>query len=548
MDIRCPQCSTLYEFDAERLRKRVVNFKCSQCSAVFKVEKPGQAPPQGSPNSEKTQPGHRWMVRTQAGDDILYFTGMQTLQKWIIDRKLSPNAEISRTGSKWKRLGDIGELSSFFQVADSIQRVKPGYQAPQAPAAAAVPIGAANAAQPQPPPQHTPPPTPLVTAPQTPLVPAPQTPLVPAPQTPLVPAPQAPPPQATKPAPSPAPTTMPPRAPDRDKADWGFGGDEAPQHAGGLDIELDDAHLDAGHQRSGSSTAIIVIIALVALIAGGLAAVYFVAPSLLGLGEASTEETNTTAATNTQENPDSDSATNSNPDQGEENTNGTNSDDDTNNNAADTTDDATDDKSNPDDQTSTKGEKTDPTPRPKNTDAEVVGNDSIDSLLRRGRRAFTSGRNPEAIKLYQKAVKVSPGNSEAHAGLGWAYLAAGNAHAALGSFRKCNQINPRYGDAYIGLGQAYRSTGNKAAALKAYESYLKIAPSGSKASIARHHQQRLSEELKPKNAPQPTPQTNGAPAPTPAPAPQTNNAPAPTPSPAPAPAPTPAPKDENKTP
>ena len=65
-----------------------------------------------------------WRVR-QANGNLVTFRELTTLQRWIVERELSRDDEISLTGEKWKRLGDIGQLSSFFRVVDEAQRVDP---------------------------------------------------------------------------------------------------------------------------------------------------------------------------------------------------------------------------------------------------------------------------------------------------------------------------------------------------------------------------------------------------------------------------------------
>jgi predicted Zn finger-like uncharacterized protein len=39
MDVRCPQCETLYEFDDAHFQKSgAVTLKCSNCGHVFRLE------------------------------------------------------------------------------------------------------------------------------------------------------------------------------------------------------------------------------------------------------------------------------------------------------------------------------------------------------------------------------------------------------------------------------------------------------------------------------------------------------------------------------
>ena len=65
-----------------------------------------------------------WRVR-QANGNLVTFRELTTLQRWIVERELSRDDEISLAGEKWKRLGDIGQLSSFFRIVDEAQQADP---------------------------------------------------------------------------------------------------------------------------------------------------------------------------------------------------------------------------------------------------------------------------------------------------------------------------------------------------------------------------------------------------------------------------------------
>jgi hypothetical protein len=58
----------------------------------------------------------------QANGNIFTFRELTTLQKWIIEQKVSRDDEISLSGDQWKRLGNIAELASFFQVVEAAER------------------------------------------------------------------------------------------------------------------------------------------------------------------------------------------------------------------------------------------------------------------------------------------------------------------------------------------------------------------------------------------------------------------------------------------
>jgi predicted Zn finger-like uncharacterized protein len=133
MDVRCRQCGTEYELDDARVAAAGTTVKCSTCGHIFKVlpgggtkdavaraaPTPEASPPQGSPSSQPPQvAAPDWMVRKVDGQ-IYRFKELTTLQKWIVERKVVREDEISRTGRSWKRLGEIAELTSFFQVVEA---------------------------------------------------------------------------------------------------------------------------------------------------------------------------------------------------------------------------------------------------------------------------------------------------------------------------------------------------------------------------------------------------------------------------------------------
>jgi hypothetical protein len=76
---------------------------------------------------ERTVPGTEvngkptWRVR-QASGNVFTCRELTTLQRWIVERKVARDDEISADGERWKRLGNIAELASFFQVVEEAQR------------------------------------------------------------------------------------------------------------------------------------------------------------------------------------------------------------------------------------------------------------------------------------------------------------------------------------------------------------------------------------------------------------------------------------------
>ncbi len=176
MDVRCEKCMTVYEFDDSKVGEQGVTVKCTQCGNLFKVKRrdrtqelamgaaaarspayvqPTRSTPQPTPQPQvpstqrSTVPGipvlarnqqpsgpkpvptstvapgepGGWMIRMAATGEIFRFRELTTLQQWIVERKVSREDEISRSGDQWKRLGGIAELASFFHVVEQAAAV-----------------------------------------------------------------------------------------------------------------------------------------------------------------------------------------------------------------------------------------------------------------------------------------------------------------------------------------------------------------------------------------------------------------------------------------
>src|SRR5215813_3339584 len=150
MEVRCERCKTEYEFDDSRVTEAGVAVQCTTCGHIFKVKKkavlitvplqPGEeatAPGSASESlaaalSAQPSPQREWKVRQPNGSQFT-FHELTTLQKWIVEGKVSRDAEISIAGTEhWKRLGNIGALAPFFKVVDDARRGERQQQPPSA--------------------------------------------------------------------------------------------------------------------------------------------------------------------------------------------------------------------------------------------------------------------------------------------------------------------------------------------------------------------------------------------------------------------------------
>jgi predicted Zn finger-like uncharacterized protein len=130
MDVRCEKCQTEYELDEGKLKPGGVTVKCTTCGHMFKVRRrPGSSASTPAPFGDSrplgdSEDGDRtWLVKLEDGE-IKTCRELSTLQKWIVSGRVTRECAISRTGKKWKLLGEIGELASFFAIADEAREAR----------------------------------------------------------------------------------------------------------------------------------------------------------------------------------------------------------------------------------------------------------------------------------------------------------------------------------------------------------------------------------------------------------------------------------------
>lgn len=473
MDIRCPSCKTLYEFNEGRLKHGPVNLKCSQCSHVFRVE--------GKKGAEQPPP-RRWMLRKASGD-VLYFQGLTTLQKWIVDQKVSRDDSISKTGQSWKKLGGIGELSSFFQVADSL--------APMT----------------RPPETEAPEPDPVDVDFFDPLAPgllgeasspgddwaitsasasssewlAEKSGDVPSQSSPSIDKVRAP-------------------EPFRDSP---LSFDMASELAPPKPLELSrtaDLYDDPEPRREGSMAPTIVIVLLL-LIFGLVGYAYMEQPQWLGIERLDDPDPSPVSALGDLPAPraaDAGDAADALAAADGDAAGALAALDAAAPAAADaalaalpSTPDA------PPDKVEDKAEdKNDPVKDPARdkpvADRPEATGGGFDSAMKRAEQHLNAGRSTDALREFSKAADERPTNISALYGKGRAYLAMGRPDAAISIFSQALRMSPGNGLALMGLADAYRKSGQNQQAIESYRKFLAMYPSGPSAERAQRNIEMMS--------------------------------------------------------
>jgi predicted Zn finger-like uncharacterized protein len=121
MDVRCERCQTEYELDDGSIGEDGTPVQCTACGHTFQVTPP---PVPAAPIEPEDSPlPAEWLLETVDGP-VHRFRSLTSLQKWIVERKVTREDRISRTGQAWRRLGEIVELSPFFELVDEADRAR----------------------------------------------------------------------------------------------------------------------------------------------------------------------------------------------------------------------------------------------------------------------------------------------------------------------------------------------------------------------------------------------------------------------------------------
>lgn len=131
MDVTCSRCQSVYEFEDTLVSPKGVVVRCTHCGHLFKIFPPGTSPALPEESG--------WMLRREDGT-VFAIDKFTTLQKWIGQGKVTRRDELSRTGESWKRLGDIVELSPFFDLVERSGTSQRAETSPSIPAPAEPPV------------------------------------------------------------------------------------------------------------------------------------------------------------------------------------------------------------------------------------------------------------------------------------------------------------------------------------------------------------------------------------------------------------------------
>ena len=93
------------------------------------------------------------------------------------------------------------------------------------------------------------------------------------------------------------------------------------------------------------------------------------------------------------------------------------------------------------------------------------------------------GRVPEAIGVFESALRIEPEYAEGHHNLGLALWKVGKRQEAVREYEYALRLKPDYADAHITLGVALAELGRPEDAIQHYEEALRINPNGAEAHM-----------------------------------------------------------------
>ena len=108
--------------------------------------------------------------------------------------------------------------------------------------------------------------------------------------------------------------------------------------------------------------------------------------------------------------------------------------------------------------------------------APAPSGSAADRWLSQAREHFQARRFPQAAAAYGEAARAEPTNAAAHAGLGAAHLAMGNAPQAVAAYQQAVRHNASNAGFWTALARAQSRAGDRASAIQSLQRALQIDP------------------------------------------------------------------------
>jgi cytochrome c-type biogenesis protein CcmH/NrfG len=122
----------------------------------------------------------------------------------------------------------------------------------------------------------------------------------------------------------------------------------------------------------------------------------------------------------------------------------------------------------------------------------------LDALIALGNMYFDANMPSEAVEYYERALKVSPDNSNVWTDLGTMYRQIGKYDKAVESYDRAVEVDPRNKNAWFNLGIVYRFDRNEPKqALRAWKKFLElVSPDDPHYQSLQQELERLEQEIR----------------------------------------------------
>ncbi|MAY79623.1 MAG: hypothetical protein CL930_02460 [Deltaproteobacteria bacterium] len=129
MQIVCDQCHAQYEVDppaAPFVRDQDLVFRCTACGNSILVKPGGETSPEiespAEPEQAESAPQETRSILLRQEGKTYHVKDQATLQRWIVERRVVREDEISMGGQDWKRVGDFEGFHVFFDLIERADR------------------------------------------------------------------------------------------------------------------------------------------------------------------------------------------------------------------------------------------------------------------------------------------------------------------------------------------------------------------------------------------------------------------------------------------
>lgn len=113
------------------------------------------------------------------------------------------------------------------------------------------------------------------------------------------------------------------------------------------------------------------------------------------------------------------------------------------------------------------------------------------------------GYYPQAVEEYKNALQLKSNDFKAHVSMAYSYYKQGDRDKAIDWFRKALKVNAKNAPTWASLAYCYEKNNEWKLAVQTWQQYLRLAPNGDDARIAKWSIRDLQDKLRRLGEPKP---------------------------------------------